>query len=101
MDLNDVLRNRQTKSQSAKLSGDGWISLLEWLEQGLDFFLFNSDPIISDFKFKPATVIVRCANIEGPAPGGEFHRVVDQIPKHLLHSDRIGPKVMFLRIELG
>src|SRR6266480_2179747 len=61
----------------------------------------NSDPGVGNFEMKTFTFVVERADGDLSALGGEFHRVVDQVPKHLLKPDAISQDVILFRLQLG
>src|SRR5438876_801080 len=98
MKIDKVFRNRQTQSKPTKLTTGRRVSLLEWSEKRSLPFDFNSDPVISDLKLKTAVIIVGGSDVDLSNGRSEFHGVVNQVPKHLLDSNRIGPNVILLRV---
>src|ERR1051325_4087899 len=50
---------------------------------------------------EPPIFIVKCLDRDLSACGCEFHRVVDQVPKHLLKPDAISQDVTAFRFELS
>src|SRR5438046_6180045 len=98
MKIDKMFRNRQAQAKPAKLTAGRRISLLEWPEERSLPFDFNSDPVISDLKLKTTVIVIGAPDLDLSAGRGEFHGVVDQVPKHLLDSHRIGPNVILLRV---
>jgi hypothetical protein len=96
MKIDKMFRNRQTQAKPAKLTADRRISLLEWPKERSLPFDFNSDPVIRDVKLKTTVIVVGASDLDLPAGRSEFHGVVNQVPKHLLDSNRIGPDVILL-----
>src|SRR6266567_3589051 len=100
MKIDKMFRNRQTQSEPTKLTADRRVSLLEWPEERSLPFDFNSDPVIGDLKLKTAAIVFGAPNVDLSAGRGEFHGVVNQVPKHLLDSNRISPDVILLCVQL-
>src|SRR5438874_6986721 len=98
MKIDKMFRNRQAQSESAKLTAERGISLLEWPEERSLPFDFNSDAVISDLKLKTTIIVVGTPDLDLSAGRSEFHSIVNQVPKHLLDSNRIGPNVILLRV---
>src|SRR5436190_20687124 len=96
MKIDEMFRNRQTQPKPTKLTTDGRVSLLEWLEERSLPFDFNSDPVVSDLKLKTTAIIVGAPDFDLSAGRSEFHGVVNQVPKYLLDSHRISPDVILL-----
>src|SRR5438093_6490734 len=96
MKIDKMFRNRQTQSKPTKLTADRRVSLLEWPEERSLPFDFNSDPVIGDLKLKTAVIVIGAPDFDLSAGRSEFHGVVNEVPKHLLDSNRIGPDVILL-----
>src|SRR5260370_24949807 len=96
MKIDKMFRKPQAQPEPAKLTADRRVSLLEWLAERSLPFDFNSDPVISDFKLKTTVIVVGAPDFDPVAGRCEFHGVVNQFPKHLLASNRIGPNVVLL-----
>jgi len=56
---------------------------------------------VGNFEMKTFTFVVRRADGDLSALRGEFHCVVDQIPKHLLKPDAISQDVILFRLKLS
>src|SRR6266404_7024622 len=98
MKIDKMFRNRQAQAEPAKLTTERRISLLEWPEQRSLPFDFNSDAVISDLKLKTTIIVIGAPDLDLSAGRGEFYGVVNQVPKHLLDSNRIRPDVILLCI---
>src|SRR6266566_6310605 len=96
MKIDKMFRNRQAQAKPAKLTPHRRVSLLEWPEERSLPFDFNSDPVISDLKLKTTVIVVGAPDLDLSAGRGEFHGIVNEVPKHLLDSNRIGPDVILL-----
>src|SRR5438046_1413212 len=96
MKIDKMFRNRQTQSKPTKLTTGRGVSLLEWPEERSLPVDFNSYPVISDLKLKTTVIVVGGSDVDLSAGRSEFHGVVNQVPKYLLDSNRVGPDVMFL-----
>src|SRR6516162_199432 len=101
VEIDETFRDRESETQSAELSAHGRISLLEWLKQRSQPLRFNSDSGVGNFEVKTRLRIVKRADRDRSSLRGEFHRVVNQVPKHLLKPNAISQDVTFFRLKLG
>ncbi len=65
----------------------------------MQLFRFNSNPGIGNLEHK-TPIFVYCADGNSTILLRKLHRIVDQIPKHLLKSDRVGPDMVAVRAEV-
>ena len=101
MKIDETFGNGESETKSAKLSAYRRISLLKWLKQRSQPLRFNSNPGVGNFEMETFTFVVKRADGDLSALGSEFHRVVDQVPKHLLKPDAISQDVILFRLQLG
>src|SRR5206468_745116 len=64
MKIDKMFRNRQAQAESAKLTAERGISLLEWPEERSLPFDFNSDAVISDLKLKTTIIVVGAPDLD-------------------------------------
>ena len=58
VEIDKILRNRQTQPKPTELAAEGRISLLEWHEERSLPLDFNPDSVINDLKLKTTVIIV-------------------------------------------
>src|SRR5262249_62147968 len=91
----------ESETKSAELPAHRRISLLKWLKQRSQSLRLNSNPCVGNFEMKTLTFVVKRADRELSISRGEFHRIVDQVPKHLLKPDPISQDVVLFRLKLS
>src|SRR5262245_32168035 len=101
VEIDETFRNCESESKSAELSVHRRISLLKWLKQRTQALRFNSNPCVDNFEMKPFIFVVKRVNGDLSALRSEFHRVVDQVPKHLLKPDAISQDVTLFRLKVS
>src|SRR5690348_9042834 len=99
--IDKTFGNRESESKSAKLSGYRGISLFKWLKQRSQALRLNSNPCVGNFKMETSSSVVKRLDRDLSALRSEFHRVVNQVPKHLLKSDAISQDVILFRVRLS
>ena len=98
--IDKMFGNRKSQTKSTELAGYRRISLLKWRKQRIQPLTFDSNSIVPDFEMEMASVIVRSADSDLSPWWREFHRVVNQVPKHLLKPNRVTKDVGFRCVEL-
>src|ERR1041384_6077993 len=93
--IHQVFGNGQTKSEPTKLPRHFGSALLERLEQCFEFGRIDADAVVADLELELIAHCVPRHDVDLAAGRSEFHRIVDQVPEHLLNAHRIGPDVMF------
>src|SRR5882724_1515936 len=76
MRINHRFRDRKTETKTAKTPGNGDLALFEGIENFVDLFRLDPNASIADSGFNNDTAFL----------WGEFHAVLDEIPKHLLQT---------------
>src|SRR6185295_20325541 len=99
--IDETFGNGESETKSAELSAYRRISLLKWLKQRSQPLPFNSNPCVGNFKMKTSSFVVEASDGDLSALRSKFHRVVDQVPKHLLKPDAISQDVILLRVKLS
>src|SRR6266480_7650680 len=89
MRINHRFRDRKTETKTAKTPGDGDLALFEGIENFVDLFRFDPNASIADSDFNLLRRRVNGFNNDTAFLRGEFHAVLDEIPKHLLQTRRI------------
>ena len=98
--IDEPFGNCQAEPESAELPADRTISLLEGPKQGRQSLRFNSDSCVGNFEMKTGLLIIKRADGDFSILRGEFHRVVNQIPKHLLKPYAVREDVVLLCFKL-
>src|SRR5580765_5465258 len=101
VEIDEALGNRESETKSAKLPAYRRISLFEWLKQRSQPLRLNSNPCVFNFEMKTSIFVVKRAERDLSALRGEFHRVVDQVPEHLLKPDAVSQDVIPFRLKPG
>src|SRR5207247_8085778 len=99
VEIDETFRNCEPETKSAKLSAYRRISLFKWLKQRSQPLRLNSNPRVGNFEMKTSSFVVKRADGDLSALGGEFHCVVDQVPEHLLEPDAISQDVTLFRLK--
>ena len=99
VDFDDRLRDGQPQAEPAVAMLAGDVALLEGLENIRQRFGADADAGILDADEDPILDVVARAHGDAPAGGGEFERVLDQVPKDLLEPRGIGQRMMPRRFE--
>src|ERR1700732_5192560 len=96
MKIDNVLCNGQTEAESAELTRDQYISLLERLKEGGLPFGVDANSGIGNLEDEMISLVVRCANFDAAVASRELGSITNEIPKHLLDAYSIGPDVVFV-----
>src|SRR5947207_11848866 len=89
MRINHRFRDGKTETKTAKTAGDGDLALFESVENFVDLFRLDPNASIADSDFNLLRRRVNGFNNDTAFLRGEFHAVLDEIPKHLLQTRRI------------
>src|SRR5437899_49149 len=89
--------DRETETETTEL-GSG--TLFERIENFWQSFRLNSKSGIGDLYMELFVRIVASRDMNLPVFGGKLHRIVDQVPKDLLQSRRIGAEMDLLRGQI-
>src|SRR5260370_11079602 len=74
--IDEIFRNGQSQAKPAKLTSDGWISLLKRREERSLPLDFNSDPVIGNLKLKPTALVIRRAAVYLSAVRSPIHGLI-------------------------
>ena len=86
MRINHRFRDRKTETKTAKTPGDGDLALFEGIENFVDLFRLDPNASIADSDFNLVRRRIKGFNNDTAFLWGEFHAVLDEIPKHLLQT---------------
>src|SRR4029077_2070565 len=89
MQFDECFGNRQAQTEASELPGHASVALFESIKNLWQQLRSNSDPRILDLH-QHATIFSPCANMDPAALGREFCRILQDIPKNLLHPRRVG-----------
>src|SRR5438105_13912720 len=89
--------DRQTETETTEL-GPG--TLFERIEDFWQSIRLNPKSGVGDLYMQLFVRIIASRDMNLPVFGGKLHRVVDQVPKDLLQSRRIGAELDLLRCQI-
>src|SRR6266478_915515 len=86
MRINHRFRDRKTETKTAETAGDGDLALFEGVENFVDLFRLDPNATIGDSDFNLIRRWIDRFDNDAAFFRGEFHAVLDKIPKHLLQA---------------
>src|SRR6188768_1918549 len=99
MQIDHAFRNREAKTEPAKLAGHISSSLFKGVKNSRDQIRLNPDAAVLDLDHDVMVLVIPRCEIQSSPRRGKLGRVLDQVPEHLLQARGIGPAMMLARLE--
>src|SRR5690348_4697845 len=100
MQIDDALRHCEAQTEAAKLAGHGGAALFERIENAWLQFGRDTYATVLNLDHNVVLGIIPGPDVYFTFSGSELHRVVDQVPEHLLQSGCVCPAMMFCSFQL-